>query len=261
LDALIETGAEVPSSIVAGLFSSYPAQALLLANRPGTWSTGLMFNLLTQAKSDECWLAIGNRLTTGVNPGVAAWLLRDLRITATIEVEDDLYRVRQIGEGIPGGAAGGVIGGIIGASSPTVWPLLRGYELTLGRCHGCVLFADGPHPVYYHLRVGNWDEPDNQKDHNVYVHEYLARLLSVPPDRLPISLKPKLIHKWTTPQNYRVAGLAFLAEQEKSSREVEEQLLQLKYLTPEDWYARLSLTIRVQDFRTMSEAPLPGLFK
>jgi hypothetical protein len=93
IDALIEIGAQVPAPIVSSLFSRYPAQALLLANRPGTWSTTLMFDLLARAKSDECWLAIGNRLTTGVNPGVAAWLLRDLRVTATIEVEDTGRRV------------------------------------------------------------------------------------------------------------------------------------------------------------------------
>jgi len=219
-DALIEIGAQVPAAIVSSLLSRYPAQALLLADRPGTWSTPLMFDLLARAKSDECWLAIANRLTTGVNPGVAAWLLRDLRITATVEVEDGGGRV-------PGGRLGGVIGGVIGGIVQSVpqagWPPRRGYDLTLGPCDGCVLLADGPHPVYY-LRGRVWRETDRQMDRNVCVHEYLARLLSVPPDRLPISLQPKLIHKWTTPENYRVAGLAFLAEQEKNYREVAEQL-------------------------------------
>jgi hypothetical protein len=99
-------------------------------------------------------------------------------------------------------------------------------------------------------------------DRNVCVHEYLAVLLSVPPERMPISLQPKLIHKWTTPENYRVAGLAFLAEQEKNYREVAEQLFQLRYLTAEEWYGtRLALAVKIHDYRSMPRAPLPELSK
>ena len=258
IDALIEIGAQVPAPIVSSLFSRYPAQALLLADRPGTWSTTLMFDLLARAKSDECWLAIGNRLTTGLNPGVAAWLLRDLRVTATIEVEDGGRRVRGV---FPGGVIGGIIGVVPSAAPRAGWPPIRGYELTLGPCYSCVLLADGPHPVYYHL-AGGWFEPDGRKDRNVYVDEYLARLLSLPPERLPISLQTKLIHKWTTAENYRVAGLAFLAEQEKHYREVAEQLFQLRYLTADEWHsARLSLAVKVHDYRSLPRAPLPELSK
>jgi hypothetical protein len=248
LDALIEIGAEIPTSTITGLFSRHPAQALLLANRPGTWSTTLMFDLLARANSDEYWLAIANRLTTGVNPGVGAWLLRDLHMTATIEVEDT-------GRRVPGGFAGGVIGGIIGsvptAASQAVWPPLRDYQLRLRPCDGCKLFADGPHPVYY-LRGASWQPSEMHNDHSVYVHEYLSRLLSVPPERLPIPLQPKLIHKWTTPENYRIEGSAFLAEQQKGHREVAEQLFLLRHLTTDEWYnARLSLSVKVRDFRSM----------
>jgi hypothetical protein len=258
LDGLVEIGAEVPALTLRAFFSTYPAQVLLLANRPGTWSTTLMFDLLARANSDESWLAIGNRLTTGNNPGVAAWLLRDLRVTATIEVEDTSRRV-------PGGFAGGVIGGVIGsvptAASQAIWPPLRDYQLTLRPCDGCALFADGPHPVYY-LCGGSWQAPEIKKDRNVYLHEYLARLLSIQPERLPVLLQPKLIHKWTAPENYRVAGSAFLAEQEKSYREVAKQLFQLRYLTKDEWYnARLSLAVKVHDFRAVPRAPLPELSK
>jgi hypothetical protein len=60
LDGLVEIGAEVPALTLRAFFSTYPAQVLLLANRPGTWSTTLMFDLLARANSDESWLAIGN---------------------------------------------------------------------------------------------------------------------------------------------------------------------------------------------------------
>jgi hypothetical protein len=260
LDALIEIGASVPAVTVKALFSRYPAQALLLANRPGTWSPELMFGLLRLAKSDECWLAIGNRLTSGINPGVAAWLLRDLRVTASIEVEVQGI-VGGVPGGIPGGVAGCEFGGIIGPVPDGVWPPPSGYELTIGPCDGCAVFADGPNPIYY-VRGIDWREPGSCRKRNAYVHEYLARLLSVPPERLPISLQPKLIHKWTTLENYRSSGLAFVAEQEKSFREVAEQLFLLRYLTTEEWQnARLSLAINVSDHRGYLSAPLPELSK
>jgi hypothetical protein len=56
--------------------------------------------------------------------------------------------------------------------------------------------------------------------------------------------------------------LAFLAQQEKNFRAVADELFELRYLTTDEWInARLSLAIKIEDRRSMPEAPLPDLSK
>jgi hypothetical protein len=268
LDALIELQADVHKSTVLALFSRYPAQALILALRSKSWSVEDAFDLLALAKANEYWLAIVNWLTTGTKPGVAAWLLREVRVKATIVVfEDD-------GPGpppVPGGIAGGVLGGIIGGNptpAPSQWPDTYNYMLALSSEDNSVLLADGPHPIYYCRVIPGWRiwHQNNDRylngDRNVYLHEYLASLLSTPPESLPIVLEPHLTHKLTSPEKYRAAAAAFVAEQERKFREVVDWLYQGLKLTPlEQFNARLSISVEADDHRWIRSIPLPALPK
>ena len=112
LDALIQLSADVPAPISAALFARYPAEATILMSHSSKSAAGPLLEILAQGKTDECWLAAGNLLTGGREPGTAASLLRQLRLEGTVSVSEFSGEIR-LPDGVVGGCTGGVIGGVL----------------------------------------------------------------------------------------------------------------------------------------------------
>jgi hypothetical protein len=150
LDALIRLRAEVDPELLLALFKlGYRAEAIVLLVSAMPRSQSVLLELADGWLDHTEWTAACNMLAETRTPGLAALLLRDVEVSVTVLVTDDVGV--GLGEGV-GFGCGASYGIGCGASIPQGFPPLTYYDLTPYPERGVTVVAPGRNPVYMSTR-------------------------------------------------------------------------------------------------------------
>jgi hypothetical protein len=141
-DALIRLDAKLDLATIRSLYSPRPAQALVLLSRMDSSVNGFLFELL-ETQQGLHWFATANLLLKQKTPGLAASLVKGMRVEAHVSVCDPGRPCASVGGGMSGTGSRGY--GHLDNYPP--WP---GYILS--RDSGDLL-ARGPTPVFVQREV------------------------------------------------------------------------------------------------------------
>src|SRR5262245_33931613 len=195
LDSLIRLRMNVPSDRVMPLYKSFPDQVLIILAMSVVESRDALLSVAQEPGREVCWVAAFNLLTESKAPGLAAVLLKDVKIKIDIAVSE--------------GNKGYVSGGLWSCVSDGVWMTPDGfpptalYKLIDTPKRDAVVIAPGAHPVFYERQtvepsVSNqrgFGAVDNGVDRDRYRLEYLAALLDQHIEEL--RLREKYYHSFT----------------------------------------------------------------
>lgn len=185
LDALIQLRASVSPELARLVLERRPAQAMALLSQSREDVHGTLLELIAH-DNGLVWFAAANIALTRRTPGLAAAVLADLTLSASLVIADDGE------ESIYGSVAGLVIG--CGVETPAFglppWPT---YDLTTSAYAGVVVIAGGPTPMYYARSVARagWTPASR----SVSIPEpsardrfkYLAAVAGLQVDSMPLS--------------------------------------------------------------------------
>jgi hypothetical protein len=262
LDSLIQLNADVPPDLTQGLYSKFPARALLLLARSRSDARDALLAVMDNAKHRIDWLAAADLLARNPPPGFAARLLQSISpIRATIQVLSP-------GEGGGGsGFAGDCIGP--GGGAPRVdWPPVRIYRLWAAEAGGSELFVDGENPVYLQKKLGRdyvtaARPADDCSRSNVrpadLSRDLIGQLLGQKKNDFALQLTPFLSVTWNSPKAYLDEATPFVLKQEGILRSTEAGLEARGLLTDAEAVSTHPVVeVHVGDVRT-DKTPLPDL--
>lgn len=257
LDSLIQLGRSPPAEFLLPLYTRFPDQVVILLARRPEENREVFHGLLDEPARDTRWLALNNLLAETKAPGLAARLLRELEVQASVTVSDE----GTLGvTDVPGG--GLAIGCGVPSRPPLGFPPWVRYRLLDRPLRGAVVVAPGPRPIYFERRLPADAGGSSARtgDRNQYRVEYLASLLEVPVQALGFAARRSFTLKW--------GGTgAFLTEVEEIRRQLESsfenlvgRLLEAGLLTAQEaWPLRLRLRLTVHDVRNHRSIPLPAI--
>jgi hypothetical protein len=101
LDALIQLEADVSAEALRPLFDRWPVQVLILLAHASEWRDDMLLSIL-ESTSGERWAAAANLLLVTRSPGLARYLLKDLRLKLMVSVRDSSSG--ELGAGFGGGS-------------------------------------------------------------------------------------------------------------------------------------------------------------
>jgi hypothetical protein len=140
-DALIQLRAEVPAAVLQRMPDSLRTQRLILLTMAGRDAEPQLVTIVDR-ESGRRWFTAANVLVERRSPAIARFLLRGLRLEATLTISPGGNA--SSGRGGPAsGSAGDGAGGIARGFPPIAW-----YRFSSAR-PGAVVLSTGPMPTYY----------------------------------------------------------------------------------------------------------------
>lgn len=202
LDSLIQMKAVIPSEKIAPLFKQLPDETLVLLSVASDKNQEVLLSLVEQTKGGIRWTMINNLLAETKAPGLAAILLRDLKIEALITVSES----GTVGSG------GGVRWVSVGCGGsyqvPESFPPTAFYKLTNTPIRGAVVVTQGKYPIFYtrtfvqsgtSISAGSSDNGGDEDQKRLY---YLAELLDISEKDLDIYPAPSFSIAWHSNESY-----------------------------------------------------------
>ena len=267
LDALIHVhraltfqirDATVPSTILERYYDRWPVQTLILLERNGPSADDVLLRLLPRA-TDETWFTIANLLLPRAPLGLAADVLRGLKLELQITVTDR-GRSGGIGNEKYGFSHGDGIG-----EQPLGFPPHAIYGFVLAPYPGAVVLSRGPHISYYYRQVAPMRQfpissssngGRTAEDQLAYLEEILRRTGSGSALRARTSVE--------VPWENASKLLARVAMERKKIGDVYKrtlgQLIRSGRMTADEARALpLTLNVTVNDSRSDRRQPLPEL--
>lgn len=267
LDALIQFGADVPSTDAQRIYPEFPVQSLILLSRsPEDTAPALLDIFRTEFKTERrwpaAWLAAGNLLLERRAGGFAAAVVQGMTVHALVTVTEP-----HTGGGFGGGL---LCCGLGGSAKPKAgWPPLGVYAF--GGCGvdlqpGATVLAPGTDPAYYYRQVNASYHADGvppgccRPDEDLVRQHYLTALLSSSPDQPPVRAHVSHTIMWQGVEDYRGELTAWIAEQQRVFAELARRLGEQGLLSGEDVKAlRPALQIHVWEQRPSSQPTLPAV--
>ena len=260
LDALIQLDVDIPANDLFGLFQGDRAAVIYYLSRSASQNERLILMLMDQPYvTTNDWFALANSLVESKSSSLAAVLLRDIKIEASVSVTDD------------SGAGGGVgrgMGFAIGCGGayrkPEGYPPTAYYSVT-------VTDRDRPsgfHKVQYLRRIvlPEEDEPGpagqiyDSSQRDALRFECLARLLDRSTSDPGIDLKPSFYVTWKGPQQFKKAVQEFKAGIALAYRQYAAQFVERKLLTTAEVNALTPpVSLRIHDYRGDKQFALPKI--
>lgn len=258
LDALIRLEARVPSHELLSLPGRFKTHAfLLLAGEPEENQGALLDLIRSSPTARECWTAVCNLLVPLKTPGITAFLLENLYLKVDLAVLDP----GKFG----GGAGGGVVSGDAWFSVPEEFPPITLYDLEERWRAGCILVADGDHPIYCRRRIvepgksaGSGSQGGRRKN-NKYRMEFLARLAGVDVEELDFKPHRSERIEWTDAAAFKIDVSAIRTIAGKDFESFAAFFQSLGLLSPEEMDAlKPSIEFDVHDLREDKSEELVG---
>jgi hypothetical protein len=140
-DALIQLRAEVPAAVLQRMPDSLRTQRLILLTMAGRDAEPQLVTIVDR-ESGLRWFTAANVLVERRSPALARFLLRGLRLEATLTVSPGGNTLSGRGGPVSGSVGDGA-GGIARGFPPIAW-----YRFSSAR-PGAVVLSTGPTPTYY----------------------------------------------------------------------------------------------------------------
>jgi hypothetical protein len=255
-DALIQLGGHPPPNVLLPYYPEHREPVLILLSEPRPGRDEVLLKLLKE-ESGIPWYAIAGLLLEVKAAGLAAELLRGLRLTLDVMVVDG---PPEYGPTSSFGHGGGIGDGVLYPAPG--FPSIATYSLWHSAVRGATVLAEGPHPVYHTRKQSppDWipsgpsgltiDAPDAKQR-----LEYLEELLE---HWLPVEPVEKITLQWTTPERLR-ADVA--RHRERIGRKYGELIAlaqKRKRLTAAEAKALVAtIDVQVQDLRRNKSTRLP----
>jgi hypothetical protein len=257
LDALIRLDACPPVSALIPHYEARSEAVLILLAEPRAGRDGVLLALLKR-ESGILWYASAGLLLEDEAPGLAAELLRGLRLTLEVTVED----------GQPGDISGSSSTGGIGHGAPhdvKGFPPIATYSFWESPVRGAVVLSGGPRPVYYTRKVCPADAGIPSSGHRSLIdaptaEDRLALLEELIDHWLPVKAVEPLTIRWTTPQDYRrriAAARDRLARDAASLIDIAKE--EGRLTQDEAGGVQVAIDVRVRDERGRKHHPLPPI--
>ncbi|HYY93776.1 MAG TPA: hypothetical protein VE713_04610 [Pyrinomonadaceae bacterium] len=249
LDALIRLDAEVPSEKLLPLYQSSPEEVVILLARSPEQNRQALLPLFVADAPSARWLAVGNLLAETRAPGLAARLLQELKIEASLYVYD-----REGGHDYSGGGCGCGRG----VSREEDFPPVSYYQLTETPSRGATVIAPGRRVVYYTRRpFANCGGSSSYERDRLRV-EYLAGLLNTTEEDLKLDARPFREIVCREARECRRAVAAVRDEIEGSHAALLRRLLEENLLDPSEASGlKPDITLDINDSRDEQSFPLP----
>lgn len=257
-DALIQLGGHPPPQVLLPYYEQHREQVLILLFEPQPGRDAVLLKLLRD-ESGIPWYAIAGLLLEAKAAGLAAELLRGLRLTLDVTVVDGPpeYGPRS-GSGFGAGIGDGVLYPAPG------FPAIATYSLWHSAVRGATVLSEGPHPVYYTRKRSppDWvpsgpsgltiDAPDAKER-----LEYLEELLE---HWLPVEPVEEITLQWTTSERLRADVARHRERIGRKHGELIALAQKRKRLTAAEAKALVAtIDVQVQDLRRNKSTRLPDL--
>jgi len=254
--------ADVPSDVIMTLKPQFtPHKAILLARSPLANKDSLLD--LMRNNTGTVWRAAGNLLTEAKAPGLAALLLKDLRISVAVLVVDP-----HSGGGIGSGSSACGLSGLATIAVPQEYPPIAFYGLIGYPSRGFIVLAPGPTTIYYSRTVIN---PGTRAPgppagntplygRNEAIFECLAILLDTPPSQLGLKPEESYSEEWkgTVAMTGRLKEIR--AELTAKYQSIATGMVEVGLLTePESAELAPHIELHLTDLRSDESIPLPDL--
>jgi hypothetical protein len=257
LDSLIQLQAEVPPDAITALGPDLVDYQILLMSRSPEANGEALLSLMRNGDGVR-WRAVSNLLTSAKAPGFAAELLTELHVKVTINVVDP----DQAGGGI-GSGYGGYRGARLGISVPADFPPTGFFEITDEALAGNVVFAPGPHVVYYSRSVTQPGATgprtgaiEGRLDKDSAVVEYLKVLTGA--SGIDLSPWETFDVTWEGPQKLIEAIKEIKGEMKSKYQQVSAQLMTDGLLFPDEALAASpTFQFELSDQRSDQSVPIP----
>lgn len=211
LDALVQIGARLPAGWSRDFLNRWPVESLILMSRASDDAGGVLVEI-TRTQTGYPWLAAANLALPRRTPGLAASLLSNVDINATVFVTTNKDARYETGGSMGGGVADGGIGRLPG------FPPVTYYAMTTAGTSGAIIVAAGPIPIYAERRVSAPGETALTSSQFEEVPttrhrlQYAAALLDMQSMQLPVqSLEARTV-VWTNQAVLDAAVAAFKAD-------------------------------------------------
>jgi hypothetical protein len=257
LDALIRLDAQPPADVLMAHYEARSEAVLILLAEPRGGRDAALLGLLKH-ESGILWYAAAGLLLENEAPGLAAELLRGLRLTLEVTVTDGSE-----GLAMGGGSVGGIGCGVLHPAKG--FPPIGTYSFWEIPVRGAVVLNGGPRPIYYTRQACAADAGIPGSGHRSLIggptaEDRLALLDALMDHWLPVKAVEPLTIRWTTPQAYRRRVVAARAELARDAASLIDIAKQEGRLTPrEAGSLRIAIDVRVRDERSLKRAPLPAI--
>ena len=257
LDALIRLDACPPVSALMPHYDARSEEVLILLAEPRAGRDDALLDVLKR-ESGILWYAAAGLLVEDEAPGLAAELLRGLRLTLEVTVED----------GRPGDTSGGFgMGGIgHGVLYPVKgFPPIANYSFWDFPVRDAVVLAGGPRPVYYTRKACAADAGIPSSGHRSFIdaptaEDRVALLDELIDHWLPVKAVEPLTVRWTTPQDYRRRIATARQQLARDAASLIDIAKREGRLTPDEAGGlRIAIDVRVRDNRALKRVPLPAI--
>lgn len=259
LDALIRLEAKVPSDELLSLPGRFKTHAfLLMIDEPEENQAALVDLISSSPTVRECWKGVCNLLAPLKTPGLAAFLLNGLHLKVELTVVDP----GKFG----GGGSGGTGSGETWFSVPAGFPPITLYDLEERWRAGCILVADGDHPIFCRRQVvepgrsAGSGSPSSSRKNNKYRMEFLAQLAGVEVEELGYKPRRSKTIEWTGSEAF-MSDVNAVRTIVRKDFEIFAAFFQSRDLiSPEEMHAlRPSIGFHVHDLREDKSEKLPDI--
>jgi hypothetical protein len=254
LDSLIQLRAPLPAALVARYAGARPVQAYILLTRSND-RVPVLVDLLADASGSQ-WYAAANMLLDDKAPGLAAHLLRTVRLRLTITVSEGGNRMRGAG----GGSGTWGVGDGVG-QSPPAFPPHAAYRFEFSPRPGLSVLAHGPRPLFYSrtvhttlqypvsaLHIGGPGDDDRL----AYLHTLLD-----PWPTTQLRADTEEVATWTTPEALLVRVAELRGDLERRFRSMRMRIEQI-FEVPAD-SPPVPIEVQLVDARKDRSVPLPPI--
>jgi len=259
IDSLLQLEADIPAGVIMSLNQRYTGEKVIMLARNPLANKDALLEVM-RSNTGVAWRAAGNLLAAAKAPGLAALLLKDLRLSVTVLVVDP-----HSGGGVGSGNSVCGLSGLAMIAVPQEYPPIGLYGLAESPSRGFVVLAPGPRTVYYSRTVvspgtrapGPSSAPLYGR--NEAIIEYLVILLAIPPGELGLKTEETYSEEWKGAAALTERLIQIRAQVTAKYQSVAARLIDAGLLTEPEW-AELGprIEIHLTDFRSNKSAPLPG---
>jgi hypothetical protein len=267
-DSLIQLDVAVSADQLMPLYRAFPDEVMILLAKFPKENQEALLSIAKQANPErdarQYWLAACNLLAEIEARGFAAHLLSESTIELSVAVTDP-----NTGTCIGPGAGMSIgCGAGYGALPPDGFPPIAVYLLVEEASNGRVVVAPGLRTIYYQRTVveaGKHGRIGSGRSHigwnkNLYVLEYVAKLLRTTTDRLGFTKNPSRTVTWTSGAEYRQMVQMHRREIERSYEEVKNRLIERGLLSVSEAESLApKITVKVFDYRHDKTIKLPEI--
>lgn len=263
LDSLIQLREPLDASMLGSLAPRFPTEATILMLRNPTGNATLLAAVREAAVPQSVWEAAGSALVNVHPPGLAAALLREVRLTNSVWVSDD---------GRFPGSAGSLMSGASNLQAPPGFPAVALYRLTAIPAPGDELVCDGAIPIYSRRedispavsRAVNWpiDGDCHRCTRNCQECQwqrvrYLAVLAHAPAGEVDHAVDPEVAVRWSNAGQVAAEISRGLEEQKAAVRNLVRMLTSAGVLGFSEIGMTSHIDVKVGDLRGDRSIALP----